>query len=46
MACKRKHAACWPVVHLTSAKTDLGIAELREGLAALMYHDDDGSGGD
>lgn len=42
VACKREHAACWPVVHLTSSRGGLGIAELREGLAALMFHDDDG----
>jgi len=26
-------------VHLTSSTASLGITELREGLAALMFHD-------
>lgn len=39
VACKREHAACWPVVHLTSSRAGLGVAELREALAALMLHD-------
>lgn len=44
MACKREHAACWPVVHLTSSKAGLGIPELREAVAALMQHDEGGRG--
>lgn len=41
VACKREHAACWPVVHLTSSRAGLGVAELREALASLMFHDED-----
>ena len=36
VACNKKHRACLPVIHVTSAKEGLGIQELRDVVASVL----------